>query len=56
MQDSASDKTLWDAFGKDLVTALTNALNVLLASSPKDSTRATAVRVSRRAFRAVFRS
>ena len=56
MQDSASDKALWDAFGKDLVTALNNALNVLLASSPKDSTRATAVRVSRRAFRAVFRS
>ena len=56
MQDSASDKALWDAFGKDLVTALTNALNILLASGPKDSTRATAVRVSRRAFRAVFRS
>lgn len=54
MQDSASDKALWDAFGRDLVTALTNALNILLASSPKDSTRATAVRVSRRAFRAVF--
>ena len=56
MQESAKDKTLWDAFGKDLVTALNNALNTLLSSDPKDSTRGTAIRVSRRAFRAVFKS
>lgn len=55
LQDSAGDKSLWDAFGKKLVVALTNALNNLLSSGPKDSTRATAVRVSRRAFRAVFK-
>lgn len=56
MQESAKDKTLWDAFGKDLITALNNALNTLLSSDPKDSTRGTAIRVSRRAFRAVFKS
>jgi hypothetical protein len=56
MQESAKDKTLWDAFGKQLIPALTNALNTVLASNPKDSTRSTAIRVSRRAFRAVFRS
>jgi hypothetical protein len=56
MQESAKDKTLWDAFGKQLITALTNALNTVLSSDPKDSTRGTAIRVSRRAFRAVFKS
>lgn len=51
MQQAAQDKAKWDSWGPRAVAALNNALNILLASCPKDSTRETALRVSRRAFR-----
>ena len=38
------------------VTTLTNAMDILFSSKPRDSTTATALRVSRRAFRTVLKS
>lgn len=55
-QQSAKDKAAWDAYGKDAVSALTDALNILLGSRPKDSTVTTAFRVSRRAIRTVLKA
>ncbi|KAF2724324.1 ARM repeat-containing protein [Polychaeton citri CBS 116435] len=56
LQCAARRKPLWSSFGKQLLSSLTDALDTLLASEPKDSTRATAVRVSRRALRALAKS
>ena len=56
IQCAASDRSLWEVCGKKLLTTITNALNTLLASRPKESTLKTSVRVSRRAFRTLFRS
>ncbi|KAI5364301.1 Putative armadillo-like helical, translational activator Gcn1, TOG domain-containing protein [Septoria linicola] len=56
IQHAAKDKAVWDSWGFKAVAALTNALNILLASNPKESTRDTALRVSRRAFRILAKS
>ncbi|KAF2173884.1 hypothetical protein M409DRAFT_16153 [Zasmidium cellare ATCC 36951] len=56
IQHAAREKELWDLWGKTTLKALTNALNTLFASQPKDSTRITALRVSRRAIRTVLKS
>ncbi|CAK4033172.1 Translational activator gcn1 [Lecanosticta acicola] len=56
IQASAKEKDSWHIWGKTAVQPLTNALNILLASQPKESTFATAFRVSRRAFRAVLKA
>ncbi|PPJ53845.1 hypothetical protein CBER1_03251 [Cercospora berteroae] len=56
IQHAAKEKTVWDSWGLKAVTALTNALNTLFASTPKESTSDTALRVSRRAFRTVARA
>ena len=56
LQHSVADKTLWHAIGKRILGALTNALNTLYSSGPKASTLTTAVRVSRRAIRAIARA
>ena len=53
LQHSATNNSLWDSCGKDLVHALTSALSTLLGSEPKTSARATAIRVSRRAIRTI---
>ena len=55
-QNAAAKEAIWQTCGKDLIVGLTNALDTLLASEPKDSTRATAIRVSRRAIRALVKS
>lgn len=56
IQVAAKDKALWESYGRKLVPALTDALNTLLGSGPKESTRTTAIRVTRRAFRTLFKS
>ncbi|OQO11515.1 hypothetical protein B0A48_03242 [Cryoendolithus antarcticus] len=56
IQDTAREKALWDAYGAKLIQCMTDALDTLLASGPKESTRVTAIRVARRAFRVVFKS
>jgi hypothetical protein len=56
IQHSAKDKKQWEQWGKMAVVALTNALNILFASKPKDSTSTTALRVSRRAFRTLAKA
>lgn len=56
IQQAAKDKAQWDTWGLKAVAALTNALNILLASNPKESTRDTALRVSRRAFRTLAKA
>jgi len=53
IQHAAAQRLLWDAWGQELLNALTCALNTLLASEAKGSTQATALRVSRRAFRSL---
>ncbi|KXT18454.1 hypothetical protein AC579_8176 [Pseudocercospora musae] len=56
IQQSARDKALWDLWGMRTVATLTNAMDILCSSKPRDSTTATAYRVSRRAFRTVLKS
>ncbi|KAK4931831.1 translational activator of GCN4 [Elasticomyces elasticus] len=56
MQYASGQASTWTALGSQLVVALTNSLATLLASQPKDSTVATAHRVSRRAFRSLAKA
>ena len=56
LQHAAAKKSLWDSHGKKLIGALTNALDTLYGSSPKTSTLATALRVSRRAVRSLAKA
>lgn len=56
LQHTARDKSSWDSLGKKALIILTNSLNTLLGSGAKQSTIATALRVSRRAFRLLARS
>ncbi|EME80931.1 uncharacterized protein MYCFIDRAFT_155190 [Pseudocercospora fijiensis CIRAD86] len=56
IQQSARDQTLWRLWGMRTVAILTNAMDILFSSKPRDSTTATALRVSRRAFRTVLKS
>ncbi|GAB7360485.1 hypothetical protein MBLNU230_g8436t1 [Neophaeotheca triangularis] len=56
LQAAASNKDVWEGCGTRLLNALNNALNTLLASNPKESTKSTAFRVSRRAFRVLFKA
>ncbi|KAK5169075.1 translational activator of GCN4 [Saxophila tyrrhenica] len=56
LQHATTKKTLWDSLGKKTLSALTHALYTLLGSQPKQATRATALRVSRRAFRTVAKT
>ncbi len=56
LQYAATKSALWSASAKQALAALTNALNTLLASHPKQSTYATAMRVSRRAIGAIGRT
>lgn len=56
IQHAAAKQALWDAWGKKLMAALTSALDLLLASEPKESTRSTALRVSRRALRTLAKA
>ncbi|KAK5117180.1 hypothetical protein LTR85_008948 [Meristemomyces frigidus] len=56
IQHAAAKQALWNAWGRKLLAVLTSALDLLLASDPKDSTRSTALRVSRRALRTVAKA
>lgn len=56
IQHAASKNTSWETWGKRLLPALNNAMNTLVASSPKSSTIATAIRVCRRAIRVLAKS
>lgn len=56
IQISARSKEAWDSWGLKLVNTLTNASNILYASNQKESTRITALRVSRRAFRTLLKA
>ncbi|EMC96009.1 hypothetical protein BAUCODRAFT_24971 [Baudoinia panamericana UAMH 10762] len=56
IQHLAARRTLWDAWGIRVLSALTNALQTLLAGHPKASTAATAFRVTRRAIRTVAKA
>lgn len=56
IQVSAEKKELWQSWGARTVTTLTNASAILYASEPKDSTRSTTLRVSRRAFRTLVKA
>ncbi|WPH00312.1 Hypothetical protein R9X50_00313700 [Acrodontium crateriforme] len=56
IQHIAAKRTLWDSLGNNLLATLTNALNSLLSSSMRESSRVTAIRVSRRAVRTLARS
>lgn len=56
IQHAAKADALWNRWGLQAITALRNALNVLCASQSKGSTLQTALRVSRRAVRAVLRA
>lgn len=56
LQQAAVHKPLWDSYGLRLLSSLTSALNTLYASGPRESTLATALRVSRRALRTLFNS
>lgn len=55
IQHAAAQRLLWDSWGQELLIALTNALHTLMGSQAKKSTLATALRVSRRAFRSLGR-
>ncbi|EME42185.1 hypothetical protein DOTSEDRAFT_73115 [Dothistroma septosporum NZE10] len=55
LQHAAKQKDLWDVAGEKSISTLTNAMNILFASKPKDSTVVTALRVSRRAFRTLLK-
>lgn len=56
LQHCALRKELWDLQGIKLLNILTNSLNTLFSSEAKESTRATALRVSRGAIRALARA
>ncbi|KAK4548898.1 hypothetical protein LTR36_008671 [Oleoguttula mirabilis] len=56
IQHAAAKKALWNAWGRKLLATLTSALDLLMASDPKDSTRSTALRVSRRALRTLAKA
>jgi hypothetical protein len=55
IQHAAKEKEQWEQWGLKAVAALINALNTLFASTPKGSTSATALRVSRRAIRTLLK-
>ncbi|KAK5115542.1 hypothetical protein LTR62_001201 [Meristemomyces frigidus] len=56
LQHAAIRRGLWDLWGLRLVMTLNVVLDLLLGSSSKTSTISTALRVSRRAFRALIRA
>jgi hypothetical protein len=56
IQVSAEKKEFWESWGARSISTLSNASVILYSSEPKDSTRSTALRVSRRAFRTLVKA
>ncbi|KAK3697730.1 translational activator of GCN4 [Vermiconidia calcicola] len=56
LQHAATRRTFWESSGKRSLSSLTNALNTLFGSGPKQSTRVTAIRVTRRAIRTLAKA
>nr|POE93608.1 eif-2-alpha kinase activator gcn1 [Quercus suber] len=56
IQHAAASKESWDQWGKTLLPAMNNVMNTLFASTSKDSTISTAIRVCRRAIRVLVKS
>ncbi|KAI7035853.1 ARM repeat-containing protein, partial [Hortaea werneckii] len=56
IQHAAAKRSLWEAWSPKLLATLTNSLNTLMASQPKESTVSTALRVGRRALRTIAKS
>jgi len=56
LQHAGQHEALWKNHGLSVAIVLTNSLNTLLVSNPKESASTTAIRVSRRAFRALLKA
>ncbi|KAJ9621558.1 translational activator of GCN4 [Taxawa tesnikishii (nom. ined.)] len=56
LQQYGQNRALWDAWGIKTVHALARATTTFLSSGPRESTRQTSLRVTRRGFRKLFSS